>query len=296
SLFPFCFLAKLISAYTLGKSIPLLRSISRLCRLPAGMESIFLLGFLGGYPMGAQCITDAYRIGAINQNTAQRLSGICNNAGPAFIFGILGAGFVNKTVSWALLGVQILSALLVGILIPAENTDTTRLLCARPMSITSALRESVKSMAVICGWIVLFRTLIAYLDLWFLRNFSIGTQILITGMLELSNGCVQMKAILNQGQAFVISATLLSFGGLCITMQTISVMQQVGNTLYFPIKFLQGCISFILSSGLQFLLFPEEHICYVNPIALIAIMIIGICTLYFLKFKIRGRNSVYNGI
>ena len=83
TLFPFCVLSRLMCSTLLGKNLPFLSCL----KMPEGTESIFVLSFIGGYPIGAQCIEDAYKNGSIPQEDANRMLGFCNNAGPAFLFG-----------------------------------------------------------------------------------------------------------------------------------------------------------------------------------------------------------------
>ena len=62
-------------------------------------------------------------------------------------------------------------------------------------------------------------------------------------MTELANGCYELELVGSSGLRFVLVSCLLAFGGLCVSMQTISVTGKLGIGLYFPGKVLQCCIS-----------------------------------------------------
>ena len=59
SLFPFFLFSILLTTSLMGRRIRILRPLCRLCRIPEGAESILIAGCLGGYPVGAQCVSQA---------------------------------------------------------------------------------------------------------------------------------------------------------------------------------------------------------------------------------------------
>ena len=97
SLMPFFFLSVLLTNRLSGKKISMLRPLGRILRLPEGAESIFLIGILGGYPVGAQAISQAAQAGSLDRSNAKRMLGFCSNAGPSFNFGILGRMFSSPS-------------------------------------------------------------------------------------------------------------------------------------------------------------------------------------------------------
>lgn len=124
SLFPFLLLSILLTSAFSGQALPSIKPLCRLFNIPSGTESIFLSGFLGGYPVGAQCIGQAYRHGLLSQNTSLHMLRFCSNAGPAFLFGMVSNFFENRFTVWLLWLVHILSALLVAQCFPAAHVIT----------------------------------------------------------------------------------------------------------------------------------------------------------------------------
>ncbi len=286
SLFPFLILSSIIVSTILGESVRILHPIGRLCKIPEGAETIFILGLLGGYPIGAQCINSAFKKGQISNQNARRMLGFCNNAGPAFIFGMMGGLFPNSIAAWILWFIQILSAITVGILLPGNTADRCKISGAQVFSIIDAAEKSLRTMANICSWVVLFRVMLAYFQRWILWLLPHEIQVFITGILELSNGSHALGSIVSNGMRFVFASCFLSLGGICVAMQTVAVTKQTGRGFYFPGKLLQCAISFILSVICQYVLFPANQIMQIPPICLpIPICFILAITLYLNKRK-----------
>lgn len=286
SLFPFLMLSSIIVTNLIGDSIGILRPIGRLCAIPEGAESLFVLGLLGGYPIGAQCVNNACKSRQLSSQDAGRMLGFCNNAGPAFIFGMMSGLFSTPLAAWSLWLIQITSALIVGIVLPRNHPGCCKIRITENFSIVEAAEKSIRTMANICGWVVLFRVLIAYLERWILLLCPSEIKVLITGIVELSNGCHALGAIESYGMRFVFASCFLSLGGICVSMQTLAVTKHCGSGLYFPGKLLQSAISFALSVISQYVLFPDKQIWKIPPISmLIPICLITTITLYLNKRK-----------
>ncbi len=257
SLFPFFVLSGCLTALLTGRKVPLLGAVGRFCGIPRGGESILAVGLLGGYPVGAQTVAQAYRMGSLSKEDARRMLGFCNNAGPAFLFGMVGCSFSGPFDVWALWGIQILSAILTAAVLPGKSEKTVVLPSGTMPDMAQVMKRSVQIMGSVCGWVVLFRVILAFLSRWFLWLFPMYTQVLIMGVLELANGCSCLAQIQMEGMRFIYASLLLSFGGVCVAMQTQSVTQGLGMGLYFPGKCIQCTISLVLAVMLAFLLYSN---------------------------------------
>ena len=276
SLFPFIFLSGIINNGLLGQKVTLLNPLGRLCKIPKGSESILLLGFLAGYPVGAQVITQAYRQKQLSEAAAIRMLGFCNNAGPAFLFGIFSVIFSNPVIPWVLWAVHIASALLVGYILPGNTAEICRIKPRTQVSIHTSLQNTIKTISIICGWILLFRIIICFCEKWFLWILPVEIQILFSGLLELSNGCIMLQRIPDEGIRFILASPILAFGGLCVAMQTSSVTQELNCGNYFPGKVLQTLLSLLLSLFLYPLLFQNSYLAIRTPLIMIIIFVISI--------------------
>ena len=279
SLFPFFVLSAILNANIIGKKLTLMRPMAALCGVPVGCESILLLGLLGGYPIGAQAIYDSYKSNNISAQAARRLLGFCSNAGPSFIFGIVAAQFTDKVTAWLIWGVHILSALLVGILLPHKENYDRAVIKESSIPVTKALEKALKAIATVCGWVILFRVIIAVLRRWFLWLLKTEYFMLFSGLLELTNGCCDLNAITSEGLRFMIACCLLSFGGVCVLLQTLSTVKELGLGMYIPGKILQALFSFMLSALIAF----RKDMVYILPLMIGLLLAVLIPLLLYRK-------------
>ena len=89
-----------------------------ICALP------LLTGLLGGYPSGAKTAADLYTQGQITRREAELLLGFCDNCGPAFLLGYVGAGILGDTRAGTYLYlIHTAAALLAGMLLCRFSRD-----------------------------------------------------------------------------------------------------------------------------------------------------------------------------
>lgn len=247
SIFPFLILSGSLTSAMAGRNVGFFAPVRRLCRIPSGSESLLMTGFLAGYPVGAGNVAQMYRNGRLSESDAARMVVFCNNAGPAFLFGVLGPLFSAKGTLWLLWAVQIAAAILCAAVLPGGSSCKMVIPQGRGTSITQSVTSAVKTMGIICGWVLLFRMVLEFLDLWVFGFFPDWVQVLVTGLLELSNGCVRLELLGNEDLRFVLASVMLSSGGLCVWMQTASVCDSLDMQLYLPGKLLQTGLSAVLS-------------------------------------------------
>ena len=299
ALFPFFLLSGIINNCLIGQKTRLLRFFEKICSIPVGSGSLLAVGFLAGYPVGAQLAAQAYQNGTLSKNTVRRMLGFCSNAGPSFLFGMLSPLFDDPKIPWVLWGIHIISALIVGWVLPGEFSSQCHLSAAKPISMSKALRKAIENIVMVCGWILIFRVILSFCNRWFLWLFPVEIQVLFSGILELSNGCVLLKNIPVSGTRFLLAEIMLSFGGLCVMMQTASVTQKIGLGYYFPGKILQTLLSACLCCLTQGHLFSQENT-YAVPIpALLFLIFVTSSVLYFLRRKkvvAFGKKVLYNRV
>ena len=287
SLFPFFVLSSLITGSLTGTSIPILRPFAKFLQVPEGSESILAAGFLGGYPIGAQMIGEAVRSQTITAADGKRLLAFCNNAGPAFLFGMGSVLFPELWMCWALWGIHIVSAVLVSFYFPAPESRSAGTLPLAKR--TPALTASLRAMAHVCGWIILFRVILAFLDRWFGWILPSVCTVILTGFLELSLGCLSLAEIPDIGLRFLLCSAFLGFGGICVVMQSRSASLDVDFRYYLPGKLLHGSISFTLSAALHFFV-NLESTAGITPVAPSALILCHLILLFFCRRKNRCGN------
>ena len=244
ALFPFFVVSSLFidlgCAAVLGRSLaPIMR---RLFGVSGAGGTAFLLGIIGGYPVGGRTAGELYRSGQCEREECERLLAFCNNAGPSFILGIAGLGcFGSVRVGAWLYLIHVGAAVMVGLLFRStsrqmgrpEKTETPR----RADALIEAVRGGAMSMVSICAFVVFFLVI--------LRLFSRFTGIqhgAILGIVEMTNGILRLA---NDRRGFIWAAGLLGWGGLSVHCQTAAVLSGSGLSLkrYFIGKALQAAIS-----------------------------------------------------
>lgn len=282
SLFPFLFLSSILTGALWGTEGRLLRPLCRFLGIPEGAHAILIPGFLGGYPAGAQTIGQAYMNGKLDLSSAVHLLRFCSNAGPAFLFGIIAAAFPDRKTPWTLWVIHISSALMVALL-DNRATAITGGLSPLDRSPAEALAGTVKTMGILCGWVICFRILLKFMDRWFLWILPEELRILIWGLLELSNGCCALSDIRSLDLRFVICSAILAFGGICVALQTASVAESLPIASY-----LQGKLFHTLFAILLSVLYLRYGF----------ISIILVSSFFFLPVIIKKRGSIpeYSGV
>ena len=244
SLFPFMTMSIIMTNAFKDTSAGL---IHKYINIPKGTEGILLSGLFGGYPVGAQSLGNAYSSKGLSKKDAEYMLSFCNQAGPSFIFGIVAAQFADVRFAWALWFIQIASALLV---FASQKHDCGVFTCDQSnhsASLPAAFKTGITAMGSICGWVVLFRVMLSIADKYFLRILSQCIKPLFYGFWELTNGLFTLSEIQCAELRFIEAAILLSQGGLCVTMQTASVLQGLSLRPYLKGKLLQTFYSLLLS-------------------------------------------------
>lgn len=232
----------------MGTGLRALRFLGKVFAFPSQMEYLLVPAFLGGYPVGAQCVSDAYASGLISRRRAEKMLAFCSNVGPAFVFGILSSKFHRKTLIWGIWAIQILSAWTAARLFADSEGDAKPEISVNNTS-PSGIEPAIRAMLKICGWVILFRVVIAFLDRWIFWAVGAVGRVAIIGLLELSNGCCCLNLISQEGLRFVICNALLAFGGLCVAYQTASVCRGLHLRYYLAGKTLQGITAAFLSTA-----------------------------------------------
>lgn len=255
SLFPFFLLSTVLNRAWYGVRLPLL---GKLFHMAEGTEVLLVPAFLGGYPVGAQSIGQLYREGSLPRREAQRLLQFCSNAGPAFLFGMGSTVFPSVKQLWLSWAVLVLSALTAA---QMSNPDLPASVAPSPIppSGKTTIRTALDAMAQVCAWVVAFRVAIAFLSRWCFPLLPEWMEVLCTGMLELTNGVYACATLSDDQLRFVLYNLFLSWGGLCVLMQTMSVTQGLSLSGYLKGKGMQSVFSVILSLAViqrAWLVFP----------------------------------------
>lgn len=293
SLLPFFVFSVYMTSELAGKRLRILQPIAAICGIPAGGEALLIMGLLGGYPIGAKCVANSYEQGKISRETAERLLGFCSNAGPPFIFGMMAALFSNLAAPWLLWMIHISTAIFTGYLLPGKQKLQISNTTNEQITFSKALLQSLKALANVCCWVILFRMLISFITTWFLWLFPLEIQVMISGILELVNGCQMLRFISSEAVRFILSSCFLSFGGICVFLQTVSVTGKLGTGMYLKGKLIQTYFSFVLSVLCSLILYRNATITSIPGI--IILIIGGIISFFLLFFTFHKKTVAFAG-
>ncbi len=252
SLFPFFVLSSLVvdlglAAY-LGRALEGL--MRPLFRVSGSCAAAVALGFIGGYPVGARTALQLYQQGLCSKREAERLLSFCNNSGPAFILGVVGAGvFGDSRVGLLLYLTHALASLLVGLLFRFYG-GTERKYRSRsqskpiqvvtvPAAFTGAVTRSLQSTLNICAFVVFFAVVLQLMS-----SYGVFTALakllamaglepewarrLVAGLLELSSGVSSLRDSAHLAGRVSMAAFMLGWAGLSVHCQVLSFLVDSG--------------------------------------------------------------------
>lgn len=230
----------------------------RLFHLPGIASGAIFLGMLGGYPVGARMTATLYKEGHLTREEAQHTLRFCNNAGPAFIIGIVGSLFHRATAAVLLWGIHIFCALLLGLLFrPGKRPSANHTRSAiQHTPFTSALTVSIQNagetVLQVSTYVLFFAIISEYLQEIGLdcplKNYLLGS-------LELAGGMRLLNSTMLSAQTrFVACSGLLGWGGMCVHCQSLATIYNAGlsGRSYIFAKLLHG----LMSAALACLLAP----------------------------------------
>ena len=252
SLFPFAVISDILVEQRVNFKNPFYRIISRLFNISPCSASVFLPGFLCGYPIGGKMVADLYLKGAISEEEKDKLLIFFNNAGPGFIIGMVGGVFLKNIKAGVIIYIShILASITFGIFssfIPIKTREKTYSNENKPLftSILSrAIKNSMANMINITGVICFFASFISIIDLFYPESIT-GYKGFIYSLLEMTNG---IRIISESDMIFRIKSALcafvISFGGFSVFMQLKTFLTKIKTAPYFLSKMLCGIFAFI---------------------------------------------------
>lgn len=246
-------------------------AVMGLFRQSGAVAAALLSGLLGGYPLGAGALAQLYESGRISREDAESALSFCDNTGPAFAVAALGGALGSSALGLALYGIQLLTALCVGLLLrresgggsaPEEPEGKTQAL-----SPAAALCESVTAamaaMLNVGAFVIFFAALLFAADeAGLLTALSLPLvragaepgvcRALLWSFFELSGTVGLLSALPLSPVTLAVGSFALSWGGLCVHFQSTAVTAGAGlrNRRRLFGKLLQGLLAAALAYAL----------------------------------------------
>ena len=250
---PFMIISDLYICYGKPENIRLIKvCLERFLSIPINGLAPFICGNIGGFPIGAKMVADAYVLGRLTKEEAERLISLCNNPSCAFIIGGVGLGIYKDLHIGFLLLISIYLSTVLCCIVTKPNRDKMHL-SSESLEQKYNFVESVKKSGTSCI------SIISFISIFSLINKTIGkyvkSPILIyafSAVLEVTNAVkifAFSKDIPFEFSIF-LSAFSLGFGGVCVGLQ--STVFTSGTDLkmrkYYTLKIVEGVIAACISS------------------------------------------------
>lgn len=277
SLFPFFIATELLKftniPHALGKKLN--KFMRPLFNVPGIGAYALIMGIISGYPVGAKIVSDFKNNNLCTTEEAERLTTFTNNSGPLFIIGTVGISlFSSISIGLLLLISHLLASITVGIIFRFWKRNSFKrtyndgsLTIDRSFNsigeiLANSIMNSIKTIVLIGGFIVLFSVLISILNSFPFRKFIIISMSplfdfikldkkliipFISGMIELTSGLnlVSLVPLKSLGVNVIICSFLLGFGGISVVLQVSGIIYKSNISVkpYILGKLLHGIIS-----------------------------------------------------
>lgn len=268
SLFPFFVLSELLINYgfidLIGEIFkPFMNKVFKTKGVGA---FVLIMSLISGFPSSAKYIRELYKQKLIDENEATKLLMFTHFSNPLFILGTISILFLNnKEVGLLILICHYLGNFIIGILFRNYHPsidEKTKISIKKTIDqisekriknkksfgevVTNALLNSINTLILILGVVTMFLVITTIID----NNININSfhQSILNGIIEMTQGLkyVSLEEIPLKLKC-IISTMIISFGGLSVHMQIISILSDT-KIKYFP--FLTARIIHALISSL----------------------------------------------
>lgn len=270
SLFPFFTLQSLIVLTGISNTLSNTLGVVFKKIFKISNSSAYILGIIGGYPLGFKGVVGLYKEKIITKSEAEHMAGFCNNAGPAFIIGFISIYlFQSEKIGYLLLSSHVLSSFIVGVIFSFFAKKSTNIQKPPPIqtpfyeAFIKSVNDGFSSVLTVCGYVIFFSVFTQIL-----ANFKVFSTIslllspiislvnlssddftaILIGTIELTSGINYLQSINSSVLTkILISSFLLAFCGISIHFQTLNFKENLNLKKYYIAKLLQCIISPILS-------------------------------------------------
>lgn len=237
SLFPTMVMGLLLVKLGIYRIITFQNLFKRLFRFNEIDTSIFITSLFCGTPSNATFINNYLQKGIISENEALNLLCCTHFINPLFVIGGVGIYIFNSyKIGIVILLMLYLSNLIKAFLLrnnfnPYLESNVIKEKVNFKDIFVSIIKESMINLLVILGIVILFNILIILIKEIF--NLNNTLKVFINIILEMTSGILSIKTLnINIILKILLAYLSLSFGGLCIWFQTISMITNK-NIKYF---------------------------------------------------------------
>ncbi len=272
ALFPFIFFNKMLTMIGTANELSgvLKKPLSKIYHAPAISGYVMVMSIFCGYPIGSKLTRDLYDSGAITKQECFIMNVLSSISGPIFIIGTISNMLHNTLYGYIIYIAHLLSAFINGLIYrPKQKPDDSnhKIVVQYDDILSKSMVDSIISIAIVGGYIAIMSFFITMLDKIYLTKTittlfeNIGVDESVTkavwyGLFEMTRGIANLSNC-NLAPIFSVSIAtfLVTFGGVCIALQSLNYSQKCGLTIpkYMLYKFTQATIATIISIVLTLL-------------------------------------------
>lgn len=266
TLFPFFVVSNILIKYGFIDIISFLFSkpMEKIFKLPGCCSFVLIISLFSGFPSGAKYTTLLLKNNKITLNEANKLLTFTHFSNPLFVLGFIGNNiFNNKYLALIILISHILGGLITGIIFNHHNiylkTTNYENHNDNVESFGSILNESVinslNTMFLLLGIVTIFSIISFFISN--ILSLSSLNKTILSGILEMTQGIKNVANLnINNLLKMIIVTSFISFGGLCVHMQVISIISEtkIKYKTFFIARIIHTIISSCIISILYYIL------------------------------------------
>ncbi|MBE6138484.1 MAG: hypothetical protein E7173_01915 [Firmicutes bacterium] len=274
SLFPFFVISEILINFGFVEFVgELFKPImSKLFKVSGASAYVLIMGMVSGFPSSAKYVRELYNQGIINEKEGSKLLMFSHFSNPLFILGTISGIFLNNSkVGLLILFCHYITNFIIGMLFrnycPSKNENTKFSLknSIQEMTkhrmhnnksigqiISDSINNSINTLLLILGTITTF--LIITTIIGEIINLPPILQSFINGIFEMTQGLKYISLVnISLKIKTVISTMFISFGGLSVHMQIISMLN--GTKIKYIPFLLSRILHATIAGILVFILF-----------------------------------------
>ena len=263
SMLPMFILSDILTNYNFVTFIPksITNFISKLFNISSGAALVIFISLISGFPGNALTIKNAFDLNIINKKEAEHILLFTHFANPLFILQTVGIFYLNNnTYGIIILISHIFSNIIIGILFrnhnsPSNNYISKNIKCQSfTLILSNSIKKSINTLLMVGATVTSFLIISTLLCHIFQFNNYIST--ITKSIIEMTMGLASLSKLnINDIYKVIYSSMIISFGGLSIHMQVISILDTISYKNYLKGRIYQTCISGIISFTLFIMFF-----------------------------------------
>lgn len=232
SLFPTMIIGLCLIKLNVNSIVPksIKKIFNKLFNFNDALTSIYIISMITGTPSNSMYINEYMKKGLINEKECSALLACSHFINPLFIIGGVGIGaFNNVKIGFILLFLLYLSNFIKAYINRNNfnNIDNNINVIKETNFIKiliSSIKESMTSLLMILGIVITFNILVSLIVNIF--NLPYLLEVILNGLLEMTGGIIKLSNLnINIYIKIFLAYYFLSFGGICIWMQTLSMIE-----------------------------------------------------------------------